>query len=106
MQDRFSPHEATGIRRIASELGLSIATVSRALNGKPDVSSKTRQRVVEAAAHRGYQADPLARGLRMGVTRTNREHTGAAPQSQFHPPTGASAFPWVAQWRPRVLPSL
>ena len=32
---------------IAQELGISIATVSRALNGKEDVNEKTRKRIID-----------------------------------------------------------
>jgi LacI family transcriptional regulator, repressor for deo operon, udp, cdd, tsx, nupC, and nupG len=35
------------IRRIAEEAGVSIATVSRVINGKKDVSEKTRQTILE-----------------------------------------------------------
>jgi len=37
-----------GIRRLAEHLDISIGTVSRALNGKPDVNEETRRRVLEA----------------------------------------------------------
>ncbi len=52
-----------GIRRLADHLDISIGTVSRALNGKPDVNEATRKRVLEAAATLGYvanQSRPLA----------------------------------------------
>jgi len=37
------------VARLARELGISTGTVSRALNGKPDVNAATRERVLEAA---------------------------------------------------------
>ena len=37
------------LKDLAGELGLSQTTVSRALNGYPEVSEATRQRVLEAA---------------------------------------------------------
>ena len=40
---------------IAKKLGLSPATVSVALNGKPGVSQATRERVLAAAAELGSQ---------------------------------------------------
>ena len=40
----------TGIRRLAQQLNVSSGTVSRALNGKPDVNEETRKRVLQAAA--------------------------------------------------------
>lgn len=42
-------------REIARETGVSVATVSRALNSQPGVSVRTRQRVMKAANMVGYQ---------------------------------------------------
>ncbi|MFD2649659.1 LacI family DNA-binding transcriptional regulator [Devosia albogilva] len=58
----------SGIRRLAQQLNLSIGTVSRALNGKPDVNEATRQRVLEAAAEIGYAPNQAGRALRRGST--------------------------------------
>lgn len=58
----------TGIRRLAQHLDLSIGTVSRALNGKPDVNEQTRKRVLEAAAALGYVPNQAGRALRKGAT--------------------------------------
>jgi LacI family transcriptional regulator, galactose operon repressor len=52
------------IRDIAKKLGLSIGAVSRALDGYPDISEETRQRVVEAAKEMGYVPNQAARHLR------------------------------------------
>ncbi|ODT77878.1 MAG: LacI family transcriptional regulator [Pelagibacterium sp. SCN 64-44] len=57
-----------GIRRLAQELDISIGTVSRALNGKPDVNEQTRQRVLAAAASMGYVPNQAGRALRKGST--------------------------------------
>ncbi len=51
------------IRDVAKRAGVSIATVSRALNEKGDVSEATRARVREVAHAVGYSADPAARSL-------------------------------------------
>mgnify|MGYP005757354087 CR=1 FL=1 len=48
---------------IAQELHISIATVSRALNGKEDVSDETRKRIMEAAREMGYKASRSASSL-------------------------------------------
>ncbi|KTT72031.1 substrate-binding domain-containing protein [Sphingomonas endophytica] len=58
------------IRTLAGRLGLSIGTVSRALNDRKDVSPATRQRVLEAAAQFGYIANQFGRSLRIGRTGT------------------------------------
>ena len=42
------------VRRIAAELGVSVATVSRVLNNHPDVSETMRRRVISAARDSGY----------------------------------------------------
>lgn len=57
-----------GIRQLAEHLNISIGTVSRALNGRPDVNDETRRRVLEAAAELGYVPDQSGRSLRQGTT--------------------------------------
>jgi DNA-binding LacI/PurR family transcriptional regulator len=57
-----------GIRQLASELKLSIGTVSRALNDRPDVNPETRARVKEAALRAGYVPNQSGRSLRSGRT--------------------------------------
>ncbi|KAA8999385.1 LacI family DNA-binding transcriptional regulator [Affinibrenneria salicis] len=54
------------LKSIAQHLGLSTSTVSRALNGDPDVSSDTRQRVLSAAKASGYTPNQNARRLKRG----------------------------------------
>lgn len=54
------------LKAIAKELGLSVTTVSRALNGYDDVSSETRARVEAEAQRRGYRPNTFARRLKMG----------------------------------------
>jgi LacI family transcriptional regulator len=51
------------IKEVAERAGVSIATVSRALNDKDDVSEQTRDHVREVARSVGYVADPAARSL-------------------------------------------
>jgi LacI family transcriptional regulator len=51
------------IKDLARDLGLSITTISRALNGYSDVSEKTRLRVVEAVRESGYQPNRSAQRL-------------------------------------------
>jgi DNA-binding LacI/PurR family transcriptional regulator len=57
-----------GIRTLARGLNLSIGTVSRALNDRPDVNEITRARVKEAARQCGYVPDQSGRSLRKGRT--------------------------------------
>jgi LacI family transcriptional regulator len=51
------------IKDVAEQAGVSIATVSRALNDKGDVSGETRERVREVAREVGYSPDRAARSL-------------------------------------------
>ncbi|MDD2440531.1 MAG: LacI family DNA-binding transcriptional regulator [Eubacteriales bacterium] len=51
------------IKDIAERAGVSYATVSRALNGRSDVSEVTRQRIFELAREMGYQPNAIARSL-------------------------------------------
>ncbi|GGP21117.1 LacI family DNA-binding transcriptional regulator [Silvimonas iriomotensis] len=59
-----------GIRKLASELKLSVSTISRALNDSDEVSDETRQRVREAAARHGYAPNRAAESLRKGRMNT------------------------------------
>jgi LacI family transcriptional regulator len=52
------------IRDIAKKLNLSIAAVSRAMDGYPDISEETRRRVMETAQQMGYAPNRAARQLR------------------------------------------
>lgn len=45
----------SSVRAIADELGISVATVSRALNNHPGVSDGTRKRVLQTADKSGYR---------------------------------------------------
>lgn len=57
------------IKDIADKCGLSVSTVSKALNSYSDISSATRQRVLETAKEFGYFPSSIARALK-----TNRTH--------------------------------
>src|SRR6476659_6733789 len=60
-----------GIKDVAERAGLSIATVSRALSGKGNVSPRSRERARAAAADLGfvlsYHASSLASGRNHNV---------------------------------------
>lgn len=60
----------SALRALASSLGLSITTVSRALDGYGDVAVATRERVRRAAEAANYRPHPAARRLRLGATET------------------------------------
>ena len=54
------------LKELAAQLGLSITTVSRALNGYPDVAPATRERVQAAASRSGYAPNVSAQRLITG----------------------------------------
>ncbi|MBP7856895.1 MAG: LacI family DNA-binding transcriptional regulator [Prevotella sp.] len=54
----------TSLKDLARELGVSIATVSRALHGSHEVSEAMRQRVKALAHQRNYRPNPFAQSLR------------------------------------------
>lgn len=54
------------LKDISAELGLSVATVSRALNGFPEVNTKTRDRVRATADRMGYRPNRIAQRLVTG----------------------------------------
>lgn len=56
------------IEDISRQLGISVSTVSKALNAYPDVSEATRQRVLAAARELDYHPSAAARNLRRGRT--------------------------------------
>jgi len=58
------------IKTIAEKLGVSYATVSRALNDHPDVNEDTKQKVIAKANEMGYQPNAIARGLVNKETKT------------------------------------
>lgn len=57
------------IKDVAERAGVSVATVSRVLNGRAPVA-ETRDRVLAAVAELGYRPNVVARALRTARTRT------------------------------------
>ncbi len=57
------------IKDVAVRAGVSVATVSNALNGKPNVGSAARRKVLDAAKTLGYRPHRAAQAMRTGRTR-------------------------------------
>ncbi len=55
---------------ISEKAGVSIATVSRVLNGSQSVSEKTRQKVLDVMEQCGYTPNAFARGLGLNTMQT------------------------------------
>lgn len=58
------------IADVAKHAGVGLGTVSRVLNGSPQVRAATRARVLEAIEALDYRPNPLARGLSRGRAQT------------------------------------
>ena len=56
------------IHDIAARAGVSVTTVSRVMNGRPDVSEATRAAVLKQIERTGYQSNRSARSLVTGST--------------------------------------
>jgi LacI family transcriptional regulator, galactose operon repressor len=73
LEDVSMVQSPIGLKEIARELGLSIGTVHRGLNGTRGISPATRARVLALAEQRGYRPNLAARllqarrGLRVAV---------------------------------------
>ena len=57
------------IRDIARLAGVSVTTVSRALNNAPEINPQTRERVLQVCREQGYRSNLLARSLVSSRTR-------------------------------------
>jgi len=70
------------MKDIARRCGVSVATVSKALNGLPDIGEDTRQRICATAAEMGYMTNSAARALKtkrtynLGVLFVNERRSG------------------------------
>ena len=67
------------IKDIAAAAGVSTQTVSRVLNNRPDVASKTRERIMKIIAEKNYSPSETARNL---VRRRNKRTVFTPEQAQ------------------------
>lgn len=58
------------IKDIAKEAGVSVTTVSRVLNDKPDVNIETKKKIKKIIDKMGYNPNGVARGLVLNKTNT------------------------------------
>lgn len=61
-----SDNGSVDLKSLAQHLGLSKGTISRALNGYPEIADNTRARVLKAASELGYKPNRAARRLATG----------------------------------------
>lgn len=81
--------KSVNLKSVAAHLGLTVSTVSRALNNYPDINAETRERVKRAADKLGYRPNQNARRLSIGTPETV---CYLMPRQ-----IGANAQPFVAQ---------
>ena len=62
-------HKRTSLKDLASELGVSIATVSRALRNSPEIGQEMQRKVKELAKRLNYRPNPFAQSLRKEAPR-------------------------------------
>lgn len=55
------------LKDLAKECGVSVATVSKALNDQPDIAAATRERIRAAARRMGYLPNAAARASKPTV---------------------------------------
>ncbi len=72
----------TTIIDIAAASGVSVTTVSRILNNRPDVADETRERVLQVMDHIGFAPQNAWRQIRSGRTRLIAVHV----PPEFNPP--------------------
>lgn len=70
MTDPAGPARRATLKDVAALAGVSVATASKALNARTDVSPQTRIHVIDAAERLAFAPNLGARGLRSGSTRT------------------------------------
>lgn len=58
------------MKTIASELGISVSTVSRAINGKTVVKEETKNKILDLAKKYSYTPNEIARSLQKSSTET------------------------------------
>lgn len=61
--------KVTTLKDIAKRLGVSITTISKALNNHPDISAKRREQILELVSEMRYFPNTIAKNLRKRSTR-------------------------------------
>ncbi|MEX2543325.1 MAG: LacI family DNA-binding transcriptional regulator [Trueperaceae bacterium] len=77
------------IVEVAAQAGVSVSTVSRILNNRPDVAKRTRERVLNVIKQLGFEPHAPAQRLAGGKSRTIAvlyplEQPGEEPVNQLH----------------------
>lgn len=70
LQGKIKKNRQVTLEDIATELGISTMTVSRAINDRPNVDKKTKERVLRVARKLGYIRNDIARSLMLKKSET------------------------------------
>jgi LacI family transcriptional regulator len=101
-----TPH--VNLKCIASEVGLSIMTVSRALRGHGDIAKETRERVLKVADGLGYRPNMLVRAIQtgqsknIGVIISVQKAFGSALVSGIHDALSERDYLPLVHWKKTV----
>lgn len=78
------------LKDISIKCGVSVATVSKALNGQKDIGKDTKELVLRTAAEMHYQPNPIAKALRtkcshtIGIILTGEDFRGLSDEFFSH----------------------
>lgn len=92
-----SVSSSVNMREIARHAGVSVATVSKSLSNKSDVSAKTRAKILKVCAQLGYRPNPLVSALMRVRRRKGRASTRLTLAF-------VTAFPTENEWRKHPAP--
>ena len=73
------------LKDVAKIAGVSVSTVSRALNGKNCVNEETKKRIMDAVEQTNYRPNIISKSLKMGKSNTlflRRLHRGWKTQRE------------------------
>ena len=71
------------IKEVAKRAGVSTSTVSRTLSGNIPVNEITKEKVLLAVKELNYNPNTLAKGLKQGKTRWNKQRQREKPAKQW-----------------------
>ncbi|HTY58659.1 MAG TPA: LacI family DNA-binding transcriptional regulator, partial [Bacteroidota bacterium] len=70
MKRHLAGQKRVTVDEVARQAGISAMTVSRALNNHPNVSEKTRKKVLDVSRRLGYTPNQIAKSLVLRKTHT------------------------------------
>jgi len=99
----MSPSLTVNVRTIAAEAGVSPITVSRALRNAPNVSEKTKEKVLTAAEALGYRPDPLISAYASRIRQSRPATEGGVTLAWLSSDRPEQKRPWLAPFHRGVV---